>query len=156
LAIHRVKVNKDPRDCIYCGKPFIPKTNVMKYCSAKCSRKCELEKAHKARELQPKSYSAWYRLRFSIMVRDGFRCQYCGRTAQDAGVKLEVDHILAKNNGGSNNPSNLITCCSDCNIGKSGLFLLTKDGDIPTYLTFKILSNLSSKQTIPKATALQF
>src|SRR3990167_10257174 len=34
--------------------------------------------------------------RFEIFARDGFRCRYCGRTPQEDGVKLVVEHIIAK------------------------------------------------------------
>lgn len=58
------------------------------------------------------------KLRYSILKRDGFRCQICGRTAQD-GVKLHVDHIIPVSKGGRTIPSNLRTLCEDCNLGKS-------------------------------------
>ncbi|MBU2081815.1 hypothetical protein KKH14_00030, partial [Patescibacteria group bacterium] len=35
-----------------------------------------------------------FKLRFLVLRRDGFSCQYCGRTPQD-GAKLAVDHILS-------------------------------------------------------------
>lgn len=57
-------------------------------------------------------------LRFRILQRDNFRCQYCGATPQD-GVQLEVDHIVARSQGGSDDPSNLKTSCWPCNQGKS-------------------------------------
>ncbi len=56
-------------------------------------------------------------IRFEILRRDGFRCFYCGSDPQD-GVKLHVDHIIAKSKGGSDLAENLITACYDCNIGK--------------------------------------
>ena len=55
-------------------------------------------------------------LRFKILKRDNFRCQYCGRKAPK--VELEVDHILPRSKGGLTLPSNLITSCIDCNRGK--------------------------------------
>ena len=58
------------------------------------------------------------KLRYSILKRDGFRCQICGRSAQD-GVKLHVDHIIPVSKGGKTVPSNLRTLCEDCNLGKS-------------------------------------
>ena len=61
------------------------------------------------------------RLRFQVLQRDKFTCQYCGRKAPD--VVLHVDHVLARSNGGSNTLTNLITACADCNLGKSNLFL---------------------------------
>ena len=55
-------------------------------------------------------------LRFSILERDGFRCQYCGATPQNGA--LEVDHIIPVADGGSDDPSNLLTACEPCNKGK--------------------------------------
>jgi hypothetical protein len=57
------------------------------------------------------------RLRFEILRRDGNRCRYCGGTAPD--VKLTVDHVIPTALGGSDDPSNLVACCADCNGGKS-------------------------------------
>lgn len=57
------------------------------------------------------------RTRFEIFKRDGFACHYCGRTPPQ--VKLEVDHIVPKSAGGSDDRINLITACFDCNRGKS-------------------------------------
>jgi len=61
------------------------------------------------------------RLRFKILDRDNFTCQYCGRKAPD--VKIEVDHVLPLCKGGGHSPKNLKACCYDCNIGKSGTFI---------------------------------
>lgn len=56
------------------------------------------------------------RLRFSIFERDGFACQYCGKTPPK--VVLHVDHIIPVISGGTNDPENLRTSCADCNLGK--------------------------------------
>lgn len=55
-------------------------------------------------------------LRYEILKRDSFTCQYCGRMAPD--VILEVDHIIPVAEGGENEIFNLITSCRDCNRGK--------------------------------------
>lgn len=55
--------------------------------------------------------------RFSVFERDGFCCQYCGLTPPD--VVLEVDHMVSKKDGGSDDLLNLTTACFDCNRGKS-------------------------------------
>jgi len=52
-------------------------------------------------------------LRMRILERDGFKCVLCG-----AGELLQVDHIVARRNGGSDEEENLRTLCIDCNIGK--------------------------------------
>ena len=55
--------------------------------------------------------------RFEVFKRDGFKCQYCGRSAPE--VILEIDHIVPVSQGGGNDLLNLITSCMDCNRGKS-------------------------------------
>lgn len=64
-------------------------------------------------------------LRFKILARDNFTCQYCGRNVKDDGVKLQVDHILPKSIFPqlAKDKSNLITSCRECNLGKSNLML---------------------------------
>lgn len=57
------------------------------------------------------------RLRFLILKRDGYRCQLCG-VAATQGVLLEVDHKVARANGGTDSPENLWTLCQPCNNGK--------------------------------------
>lgn len=57
------------------------------------------------------------RTRFEVFKRDDFRCQYCGQRSPE--VVLEVDHIVAVTNGGSDDPINLRTSCWACNSGKS-------------------------------------
>lgn len=56
------------------------------------------------------------RLRFSILHRDDFRCRYCGRGSNQ--IDLHVDHVHPKSKGGSDDPSNLVTACKECNLGK--------------------------------------
>lgn len=64
------------------------------------------------------------KIRFEVFKRDSFKCQYCGRSAPD--VLLHVDHIDPVANGGNSVIFNLITACSDCNLGK-GARLLSDD-----------------------------
>lgn len=63
--------------------------------------------------------STGIRARFEAFKRDGFSCQYCGRTPPD--IVLEVDHIIPVSKGGDNSEGNLITSCRDCNRGKSNV-----------------------------------
>lgn len=57
------------------------------------------------------------RLRFEVFKRDHFQCVYCGSTPMQAA--LHVDHVLAVAQGGTDDPSNLVTACAACNLGKS-------------------------------------
>ncbi len=56
-------------------------------------------------------------LRFDVFRRDNFCCRYCGRSSPS--VTLEVDHVVAVSNGGTDAIDNLVTACTDCNRGKS-------------------------------------
>lgn len=56
--------------------------------------------------------------RWTILARDNWSCCSCGRTSRD-GYPLEVDHILPRSKGGTDDEENLQTLCWLCNSGKS-------------------------------------
>lgn len=58
------------------------------------------------------------KLRFEVLKRDGFTCQYCG--AHPPQVLLVVDHVTPVCEGGDNNMDNLVAACEPCNQGKGG------------------------------------
>jgi len=60
-------------------------------------------------------------LRFAVLERDGFACQYCGRKAPEA--HLEIDHIKPVSLGGTDDMDNVVAACKDCNGGKAGRLL---------------------------------
>ncbi len=63
------------------------------------------------------------RLRFRILMRDGFTCKKCGRSPmKEMGVELHVDHILPWSKGGETVQENLETKCEKCNLGKGNAF----------------------------------
>lgn len=55
------------------------------------------------------------RTRFEVLRRDNYICRYCH--SQD--VPLTVDHVTPITLGGSDDPSNLVAACRDCNAGKT-------------------------------------
>lgn len=67
------------------------------------------------------------RVRFEVLKRDAFRCQYCGKQA-GGGAELEIDHIVPISKGGTSDKENLITACKECNNGKSSKELFTESG----------------------------
>ena len=91
-----------------------------------------LRKVYVVRKLREEKYAEWkgekkkrvqkrespvpQKLRFEILKRDNFTCQYCGRKAPE--VTLEVDHIEPYSKTKDNSPENLIASCLDCNRGK--------------------------------------
>ena len=53
--------------------------------------------------------ATWKIICKGILKRDGYKCVGCGNTR-----RLQVHHIIPVSAGGSDDPSNLITLCSDC------------------------------------------
>jgi 5-methylcytosine-specific restriction endonuclease McrA len=51
----------------------------------------------------------WRRIRLAILARDERTCAWCGGEANT------VDHLLARAEGGTNEPGNLVACCVTCN-----------------------------------------
>lgn len=82
------------------------------------------------------TYPGHAALRAHVFARDGFRCVNCdwmpsaiptpydGRytlLGDDVGGKrreLQLDHVIAMHNGGTNHPNNLQTLCFGCNASK--------------------------------------
>ena len=56
-------------------------------------------------------------LRNFIFSRSGGKCVYCGAKAE------EIDHVIARSNGGTNSTYNLVAACRSCNEKKSNLSL---------------------------------
>ena len=56
--------------------------------------------------------------RLAIHLRDGLCCLYCGKGIED-GARLQLDHYIRVQDGGSNDSSNLVTACAFCNNSKS-------------------------------------
>jgi len=51
--------------------------------------------------------------RRNVMLRDGHRCRYCGRTGGER--QLNIDHVLPRARGGEDRWDNLVTACQPCN-----------------------------------------
>lgn len=63
---------------------------------------------------------------YNVLLRDNFRCRYCGRHSSE--VELQVDHIHPVSKGGTNDLSNLCAACIDCNLGKAAVDIFAIDG----------------------------
>ena len=66
-----------------------------------------MTRAHK-RHRRPVRFS-----RAHVLIRDGFRCQYCSEAMQ-AG-ELTYDHVLPRSRGGPTSWENIVTACRPCN-----------------------------------------
>jgi diadenosine tetraphosphate (Ap4A) HIT family hydrolase len=54
--------------------------------------------------------------RYEVLRRAGFRCDLCGISAEERA--LEVDHIVPRRHGGTDDVSNLRALCYKCNANK--------------------------------------
>lgn len=59
----------------------------------------------------------------AIRARDGERCVYCARTAEQSGAHLHLDHLTPKAHGGEDVASNLVLACRRCNSARQALTL---------------------------------
>jgi len=67
-------------------------------------------------DVMPNRTSHYFRLRWKVLARDHFTCQYCGQSAPS--VTLHVDHKKPVVDGGPDEARNLVTACMACNLGK--------------------------------------
>jgi len=57
--------------------------------------------------------------RHFVYRRAGNRCEYCHLAVEhEPFVSFHVDHVIARQHGGSDDPSNLCLACTSCNLHK--------------------------------------
>jgi len=105
------------KKCKYCGEEFKTTRKQHVFCKTKCSTSW-----YKENKKDYSNKTPYLKVRFAVLERDGFTCQYCGRGVKD-GVKLEVEHLRPRSKGGTNEYINLVTSCQECNLGKSDVLL---------------------------------
>lgn len=100
-AAHRVS-NGRASSCVTCGAP----------CTGNyCDEHQPVQGPRKGQEWRAAYNDPEYRKnRRLALKRDGWCCQVCGRGKVD-GVRLEVDHVIAVVDGGTNGVENLIVLC---------------------------------------------
>jgi len=121
---------EEEKTCVTCQKTFSSAKKVQKNCSKECTKEYNKQynqdrycfKINETTGSKEKIIHGHLKLRFEIFKRDKFTCVYCGRNREDS-AKLHVDHRLARHNGGSDDYSNLVTSCEECNLGKSDVLL---------------------------------
>lgn len=109
--------------CKECNKEFIERNKNHRFCSYECSKNYYDKIKNFLIVDNTTTYNAIMKLRFEILKRDNFQCQYCGRSPKKDGCKLHIDHIIPRHFGGTNEPSNLITSCQECNLDKTDILL---------------------------------
>src|SRR4051794_37838846 len=53
-----------------------------------------------------------------VRTRAGGRCEYCLLRQEQSGLSHHIEHITAKQHGGSDDPENLALSCNRCNACK--------------------------------------
>ena len=66
-----------------------------------------------------------------IRQRAGERCEYCRLPEHAVDIPFHVEHIIAKQHGGEDDPSNLCLACDRCNLYK-GPNLSSVDPETPS------------------------
>jgi hypothetical protein len=82
---------------------------------------------HRQKKLNSKQLP--HSLRLRVLELGKSRCKICGATSES--TILEVDHIVPRSAGGSNDLVNLRVLCHECNVGKR---VLNKEGYLPGHL----------------------
>jgi 5-methylcytosine-specific restriction protein A len=67
---------------------------------------------------------AWMKIRRATLLAAGFACRDCGLVRLDN----EIDHDTPLEQGGSNDPSNLVVRCIPCHAAKTKTELRTRYG----------------------------
>jgi 5-methylcytosine-specific restriction endonuclease McrA len=70
---------------------------------------------------RPGRSSKWIarRVRLAIYIRCGFRCLYCNRDLCEVNPwEASLDHLIPHSAGGSDDPSNLVMACAQCNYSR--------------------------------------
>mgnify|MGYP006424347411 CR=1 FL=1 len=62
------------------------------------------------------------RLRPKILLKANGRCSLCGKTIEEDGIKLVIDHRVPREWGGTSDEDNLWAICETCNIQKRDYF----------------------------------
>jgi 5-methylcytosine-specific restriction endonuclease McrA len=76
----------------------------------------------------------------NVLIRDGFKCQYCGKVLEEK--SFTCDHVIPKSKGGKSCWTNIVSCCSFCNLTKANKNLketgmkLIKEPSCPSVSTF--------------------
>jgi hypothetical protein len=70
------------------------------------------------------------KLRAEVLHKAHGRCQMCGRTVEEDGIKLQIDHKIPRNWGGTTTADNLWALCQPCNGGKRDFFASFNDEEM--------------------------
>lgn len=82
--------------------------------------------------------------RENLLLRDEYKCQYCGADFQHNHDALTYDHVIPRHRGGKTKWENIVAACSSCNLEKSH-FMKMKPNTEPKRPTYFELVNKRMK-----------
>ncbi len=85
------------------------------------------------------------KLRSHVIHMAHGKCQMCGRTVAEDGIRLHVDHRIPQRWGGTSDVENLWAICSSCNEGKKDYF-----SSLPDNMMVRLASTASVHQRLAK------
>lgn len=109
------------RPCRHYGCPNIVKSRSQQgYCDDHANERTGWSKRQQVKgNTTERGYGhAWRKLRAQVLERDGYLCQSC-RTKDRITPATDVDHIINKASGGTDDPDNLQSLCSSCHKQKT-------------------------------------
>jgi len=107
--------------CEYCDSKYCKVQQNQRFCTKDCSQKAIRSGFY---------HDSFFRKRYLVLLRDGFRCQYCGRSPRkERNCVLHIDHIKPRSAGGGDELDNLIASCDWCNLGKGSYYKNPRNSD---------------------------
>ncbi len=95
--------------------------------------------------------------RANVLLRDNYRCQYCGLDGKHDHKLLTLDHVVPRFHGGKTRWDNVVASCSPCNLEKAH-FTKLKPANAPVKPTYyQLISKvMTSPITVPDESWVPF
>lgn len=132
--------------CDYCGNEFRKPNSAISehnFCSGKCRADFAVGSNNpnwRGGNSKGGRGRGWARLSDSIRKRDFFKCQWCGKSENENGARLSVDHIKPwrtfQDKAQANNRLNLVSLCRSCHGRKNGIELEYCNGNVVDMLRY--------------------
>lgn len=163
IACYRVVQNQrramTEASCDHCGATFRRTLGALKRVERKfCSRACTV--AHSTGPNSPNWRGGhdpnrgpgWQRIAAEIRERDGYRCRRCGRSQEEEGSRLSVDHVIPWRSFATaeeaNERSNLVALCRSCHAKKARAERRWLKGDVLDMWRYQVAVSEPWRETV--------
>ena len=96
--------------------------------------------------------------RNNVLLRDDYKCQYCGLDCREDRSKLTLDHVVPRFHGGKTRWENVVAACSECNLEKAHFMTMKPKCGTPQRPTYYQLVGKAKEMPIevPHESWIQF